>query len=420
MHRNHRNTHIVLLLTLLSGALVAASPLHGAAPAQNATAPATVAKSIGAIKAINGSVLTVSPDSGPDITANVQPSARLLRLAPGETDLKKAESIPLPDLQVGDKVRVRGYASSDGKSIATLEVIVISRSVVAAVSDKIRQDWQKRGIGGPVTAVDAASATVTISVAGFSGKKSIAVHASKSTSFRRYAPDSVKFEDASPSSIAEIHAGDQLRARGERSSDGAEFKAEEIVTGNFRNVAGTVNAVDAGGGTVTVQDVLSKKSVQVKITSDSQLHQLPPEIAQRIAARLKAAIAGSMPTGVPGAGGASSNSPAQTSQPAAAPNGSTPNGGAPGTAAPGSRSGGAPDFQQLLNRMPVVALADLHKGDAVMIVTTQGSPSHSSTAITLLSGVDPILRAAPNATDAMMLTPWSLGGGVPGGDTGSP
>ena len=45
----------------------------------------------------------------------------------------------------------------------------------------------------------------------------------------------------------------------------------------------------------------------------------------------------------------------------------------------------------------------------------EGSPTSASTAITLLSGVEPILQAAPSAGQAMMLAPWSLGG-APGGD----
>ena len=81
----------------------------------------------------------------------------------------------------------------------------------------------------------------------------------------------------------------------------------------------------------------------------------------------------------------------------------------------GMRAGGGRDFQQMLNRMPVVTLADLHKGDAVLIVATEGSRSDGGTAITLLSGVEPILQAAPSASQAMMLTPWSLGG-APGGE----
>jgi hypothetical protein len=65
-------------------------------------------------------------------------------------------------------------------------------------------------------------------------------------------------------------------------------------------------------------------------------------------------------------------------------------------------------------------VSDLHKGDAVMIVATQREPSqedksNESTAITLLTGVEPILQAAPSGSQAMMLSPWSLGG--PSGDT---
>jgi hypothetical protein len=61
--------------------------------------------------------------------------------------------------------------------------------------------------------------------------------------------------------------------------------------------------------------------------------------------------------------------------------------------------------------MPAVTLTDLQKGDAVMIVTTQGTANTEPTAITLLSGVEPILSASPNSTRAaMLLSPWNLGG----------
>ncbi len=381
----------------------------GSSQGQVAGEPA-VARRIGAIKAMNGNTITLAPDSGPEVAVTVQPNARILRIAPGAKDLKNATPVQLPDLQVGDRVRVRGQASSDGTSIAALEVIVIPRSDLDARHEQERQDWQKRGLGGLVSAVDPATGTVTISVTSLGGKKDVSVQTSKNTLFRRYAPDSVKFDDAKPSTLQEIQPGDQLRARGERSADGSALTAEEIVTGSFRNVAGLVNSVDASAGTISVQDLLSKKPVQVKITSESQLHKLPPEMAQRIATRLK----GTLPPGTPGA--ASSNSPASP----AAGNGQQSGAGSEGASGGGMRGGGvrqggAPDFQQMLSRMPAVTLADLHKGDAVLIVTTQGSGNGGGTAITLLSGVEPILQAAPNGSQAMMLAPWSLGG-APGGD----
>ena len=86
-----------------------------------------------------------------------------------------------------------------------------------------------------------------------------------------------------------------------------------------------------------------------------------------------------------------------------------------GAANGGMRQGGsAPDFQQMLSRMPTVGVADLHKGDAVLVVATEGTAA-GATAITLLSGVEPILQAAPTGSQAMVLTPWSLGG-APGGE----
>ena len=373
-----------------------------------------VARRIGAIKSINGNAITLAPDSGPEIAVTVQPNARLLRIAPGEKDLKNATPVQLQELQIGDRVRVRGQASADSTSIAALEIIVISHSDLEAHKEQDRQDWQKRGLGGLVSSVDPATGTVTISITSLGGKKNIAVHTSKTTVFRRYAPDSVKFDDAKPSSLQEVQPGDQLRARGDRSADGSELTAEEIVTGTFRNIAGTVNSVDASAGTLSVQDLLSKKPVQVKITSDSQLHKLPPEAAQRIAMRLKS----SLPPGTPGAAGSSGSGSAPASgnaQQSGAPSGAMAPGG--GAATGGARQGGTPDLQQMLSRMPAVTLADLHKGDAVLIVTTQGSATGGGTAITLLSGVEPILQAAPSGSQAMMLAPWSLGG-APAGDAG--
>jgi hypothetical protein len=380
---------------------------------QDAGQPA-VARRIGAIKAINGNAITLAPDSGPEVAVTVQPNARLLRIAPGARDLTNATPIQLQDLQAGDRVRVRGQATPDGASIAALEVIVISHSDLEARHAQERQDWQKRGLGGLVSAVDATAGIVTISVTSLGGKKEIAVHTSNTTVFRRYSPDSVKFDDAKPSSLQEIRPGDQLRARGARNADGSELTAEEIVTGSFRNIAGTVNSVDASAGTLIVQDLSSKKAVPVKITPESQLHKLPPEMAQRIAGRLK----GSMPPGTPGAAGSANSAAAPVAangQSGSAPNnGTNSSGGAMGG---GMRQGGTPDLQQILNRMPAVTLADLHKGDAVLIVTTLGSTTGGGTAITLLSGVEPILQAAPSGSQAMMLAPWSLGG-APSGDAG--
>src|SRR5436309_2289069 len=62
--------------------------------------PAAISsRRIGAIKAINGTAITLTPDSGADISVTVQPATRIVRIAPGEKDLKNATPIQLQDLQ---------------------------------------------------------------------------------------------------------------------------------------------------------------------------------------------------------------------------------------------------------------------------------------------------------------------------------
>jgi len=68
----------------------------------------------------------------------------------------------------------------------------------------------------------------------------------------------------------------------------------------------------------------------------------------------------------------------------------------------------------MIQRMPTIAAADLHKGDAVMIVASETTPdATTATAITVVSGVDAILTANPNGG---MDLGMSLGGGGGGGD----
>jgi hypothetical protein len=375
------------------------SLIHAASDqAQEAQVPASAGttKPVGVVKAVTGKVITLATDAGATVDILVQESTRLVRIAPGQKDLKDAAPIQLQEVQVGDRILARGKASDDGKSVAASSIVLMKESDVTAKQERDREDWQKRGVGGLVSKVDAGSETITLAAPALSQAKPVTIHLSKSTIIRRYSPDSVKFDDARPGTLDQISAGDQVRARGVRSADGTELAAEEVVSGTFRNIAGLVTSTDAGSNTVTVTDLVTKKPVTLRITADSQLHKLPPNVAQRIAVRLR----GDSPDGAPATPTPGGSAPPKASE--AAPGG---NGG-------GSRQGGVPDFQQMLKRMPAVTLADLQKGDALMIVTTQGTANTQPTAITLLSGVEPILSASPNSNRAaMLLSPWNLGGG---------
>jgi hypothetical protein len=378
------------------------------APAQQTPAETPLTQKVGAVKSINGNALVLTADGGTDVSVTVASNAKIVQVAPGEKDLKSATPIALTDLQVGDRVLVRVRASDDAKAMTAVWVIAMKRTDLEAKKAQDRDDWQKRGIGGLVSAVDVATGTITISTGTGATAKTVAIHTTKSTVLRRYAPDSVQFDDAKPAALDQIKSGDQVRARGTKSANGSEFAADEIVSGTFRNLAGIITAIDASAQTISLTDLISKKPMVVKITAQSQLRKIPAQMAQMIAFRLKGGAAGAGA----GAGGAAG-------QEGGAANGGQRSGGAgAGGAGNGAGGGGRGDFQQIVNRLPASTLADFQKGDAVMVVSTQGSDAGGVTAITLLGGVEAILAAAPagNAAQAMTLSPWSLGGGAPGGD----
>jgi hypothetical protein len=385
---------------------------------------AATSKAVGTVKSISGNNIVLSAEGGSDTSVVVQDGARLLQIEPGETDLKKATPLQLSDLQNGDRILVRGNAGPDGKSILAVSVIAMKKADLAARHAHEQAEWQRNGIGGLVSAVDPSGGTITVATSALGANKSVVVHVSKNTVLRRYAAGSVKFDDAAAAPIDQIKAGDQLRARGQKSADGGELTADEVVSGSFRNISGTINSIDAGTKTITVQDLVTKKPVVVQISQTSQLRKLPAPMAQRIAARLKGSSdtppAGANAGGVAPSGGAGSAPAApaggsaleQRSGDTGSPRGAGGNGGAGGRSGAGGQGG---DLQQAISRMPASNLADLQKGDAVMIVATSdntGAPG-SVVAITLLAGVEPILQASPSGQS--ILTPWTMSG-APGGD----
>ena len=380
-----------MALSTLGAVLMAQAP---------AAAPAPAARQLGTVTAIAGNSLTLKTDAGQQVVVSVPDGARILQLAPGSTDLKTAQTIALKDIEVGDRVLVSGKAGDAAGSFSAARVILMKSGDIAQKHETEQADWQKRGTGGIVSAVDAGTGTLTVTV----GAKKVAVTTSPKTQFRRYAGDSVKFEDAKPGTLAQIQPGDQVRVLGTKSDDGSSIPAEVVVSGSFKNLAGLITNIDAAKGTLTLKDLATKKTVTVTITPNSNVRTLPPQAAAMFAARAKGAGAG---TGTAGGGSPQASGAGQAE---------ASGGGRPGGA--GRSAGG--DLSQLVSRLPNKTIADLKAGDAVMIVASQPDPGSATvTAVTLLSGVEPILAATPSGGPAMTLSPWNLGGeGAPEGGGG--
>jgi ABC-type Fe3+-hydroxamate transport system substrate-binding protein len=344
---------------------------------QSAAAPHS--RVAGVVTAVDAQANQVSlkSDKGDAIAVTTTEKTLILHVPAGENDVTKGTKMALSSLGVGDHVVAFYRGPADQKTFEATSLVVRTKADFDLIADKEREDWQKRGASGTVTAIDAAARTLTIK----SGQKSLAVDPSEKTEFLRYAPDSAKFSDAKPGSFADIKVGDQVRVLGDKTADGNSVKAEKVLSGTWRQLAATISSINPASGEIVIKDLASKKSLTLRVIPDTTMKKLPDATAQMLARRY--GPAGGQFTVQAGPGGFAGQ-----------------RGG----------GGGGGDIGQMLDRLPALPLSELKRGDAIMVSTTQGSDPGRVTAVMLLAGVEPLLTASPNATRDIM-SGWNLGGG---------
>ena len=383
-----------------------ASPAASGSQAQSGDPAITSTRVYGKVTEVNGPAgqMTVKTDAGSVVTVKLSEKTTYERMPPGETDRTKAVKITLTDITVGDGLYARGRVSEDRKSVPAQQVVIVSQSDIAKKQDKERAEWRQRGILGIISALNPASKEVTITFRSMMGPQPVVIPVTDKIKMLRYAPDSIRFSDAKPSSMPELKVGDQLRALGERSADGTHFAAEKVVTGSFRTVGGVVTAIDAATGEVKINDLQTKQPLTVVIKQDAVLRRFPQNMAMMMA------MGGGGGRG-PGAAGAQGN---PSTQPGGRPQGA---GGGPGN---GPRAGGGGmNIQAMLEQLPTISLADLKVGDTIIVSSTTGADPSRLTAITLVSGADTLLNLLAarqqQAGQPAGANPGAGGGGGGGG-----
>lgn len=342
------------------------------------TAPKTVLGTVTKFK-VDSLEFGVKPDQGEALLVKVGPQTDVIAIPPGERDLGKATPARLTDIALGDRVMV-SYV--EGMSEAR-RIVLISADDIARRNEAERLDWQKRGISGIVAAKNAEEISIEMRSPGKVTTAMIVV--STKTRIRRYAPDSVKFTAALPSTLDEIAAGDQLQARGKKSEDGSKIAAEEIVFGTFLTKVGNVTAVNIEKREIRIDDLVTKKPLTIRVTDASQMKTLPD---------MRAMFISMMKSG--------------QHQGAAAPPNPSP-------------LKEAFDIKKVLGQLPAATIGDVKVGTAIMVTSTRGTNSDELTAIMLLANADGLIQmaqtqagAGANPMDAIS----SMHGGMLSGPSG--
>jgi co-chaperonin GroES (HSP10) len=372
-----------LALALVVCALLASSSLFAQTPAaagQTTDASISSNRALGEVKVIDKAAkqLIIKTDAGSLVNVVLSDATSYMRVAPGETSLTNATKITFADVAEGDRVLAMGKVSDDHKTVPARTVIVMTKADIAKKQEADRAEWKRRGVLGIITALKPETKEITISSRTAAGPQAITIPFTDKVELRRYAPDSIKFADAQPAKFEEVKVGDQLRALGERDPAGTVFKAEKVVTGSFKTVAGVITAIDPATGEVKINDMQTKQPLTIVIKQDSVLRKFPSP--------------GEM-------GGMTMMRPAGGGGPGGAPAGGAPasgQGGAPGGGPGGGGmrmgGGGGMNIQDMLERLPTIAIADVKVGDTIIVSSTKGADPTRVTAISLITGADTLLN----------------------------
>ena len=325
----------------------------------------TVKQFVGTVKSLQPETaeIQIAPDLGEPVNVKVSSKTIAQRIAPGERDLKKAATITVGEIAPGDRVLV----ALEPGTTDLRRIVVMAAAEISKRDEADRQDWLKRGVAGVVR--EKKGNAIAISVRGGTGEQSLTLVATDKTSFRRYWPDSIKFADAKKSSIGEIAVGDQIRARGEKNSDGSTLKAEDIVFGAFQTRVGLIVSWTAGSGLLTVAESGTGKQLTVHVGPDAQIKAMPS-------------------FGVPGEGGMGRGGPP--------PGAGGPPNGMPGRSLPAADSG-PPDIVRMVEQLPPGSQENLVAGKSVIISSTKGLKPDEMSAITLVVNADMLIRMASMA-----------------------
>lgn len=430
-----RKTAIIFLFLFLgiSGSLQAQTPAATPAAASGMADIGIKANLAGgevtAVSSADNKIILQTKDGAIDVM--LVAATTFKRIPPENPKLSAAVDAAVSDIGVGDKVLVTGAVSGDKKSIPAKTVYLMTKADISKKLTAEQNAWRTRGITGRVVSLNPNTQEFTIASRGLAGEQNIIIKPKSGVKYQRYAPNSVKFDDAKTSAFTELRIGDQIRALGDKSTDGASFDAERVLSGAFKTVGGTITAIDAAKNEITIKELQTNKIVTIALNSTSTLKKFPAEMANMMAMRMMGGAGGGMQP--PGAGGAPGQGggnmvvmrpPAGTNPPTTgegAAQGQNRPAGAPGGNPQtfGMRGGGArADIEDLFERFPATSLTELKVGDAIAVSSSSDNPARL-TAIKLISGVEPFFKVPQIASGAQR---GNQGGGqsfnIPGLDGG--
>ena len=345
---------VVIAVYFNTGATVSAQMNPASVNSANSTNTSRVYQVVGEVISLDKTTnqVNIKTKDNENVALALNENTDYKRVPPGETTLSKAVAVTMADMTVGDQVYARGMISDSGTRAPVRQLVIMSHVDIARKHEQERADWRKRGIVGSIKAINNANNEISVIARLPEGTRVITITPGEGIRYRRYEAESVKFSNALPSSFGELKVGDQVRSLGNKNADGTRFTAEEIVSGTFRTLIGTITEVNPATAEIKINDLNTKRPLTVVTKEESLVRRISPELIAMLAPQ----------KGQP--------APANASGPAA------------------SKS-----VEEELEKLKAQTISELQPGEMVIVTSTIGKDASRLTAIALISGVNPLVKA---------------------------
>ncbi len=288
--------------------------------------------------------------------------------------------MPLPAMWPRGTVSLARVRAEDPTGTPAITLYITKQAELAQHQQKTREEWRTQSVTGVVKAIDSDDKKISIAVRGVAGPpRDVTLDVAGSVDYLRTDPETLKYE---PSTLKAVKVGDQVRVLGDKNADQTQIKVEAIAFGSIRTIPVQIKSIDTTTGVIAATDLASKKPIAITVRPETTLKRLDDTTALMLARRLNPSFQGEGRQGPAGQGQGRG---------------------------PGEGRGRGGDPSRILEAQPSIQLADLKPGEPIVVTGAPARDMSGLTAMTLVAGVDPILRAAPQNGPDPLGGNWNFG-----------
>lgn len=235
-------------------------------------------------QSVIGEVRNIDPASGKieirtddkkDLVVDIDQKTVFLKIKSNQKSLENAEKISLPQIKTGARVLARGKFTVDKNF--TAHTIVVTNFEADETTNT------QPTIAGVVTAIDADTKQIEVTISSSEENKSLTLDTkSNQVAFYQYSPNSLKFSNSTSSVFDKIKVGDQFKSVGKFVEGSKVFMPKTIVFGTFRTVGGKVLSIDQTNKNIKLEDIQTKKTVEVSVSDETIVKLLNKEIEEKL------------------------------------------------------------------------------------------------------------------------------------------